>query len=409
MEFYEAQLDNGLQIVAERSPSVHSVAAGFFVRTGARDETSEISGVSHFLEHMAFKGTERHTAEDVNRIFDEVGAKYNASTGEEVTLFYAAVLPEYLPHTFDLLSDIIHPSLRQEDFDMEKNVILEEIGMYEDQPTFTVYEKLMQKHFAGHPLGRSILGTSASVSALTSEQMREYHRRRYTAGNIVLAVAGNFEWRDVHSLAREYCGAWTAGAAPRPIAEARPAGGLEVVVKPASLQEHVMQMAPAPPADHPLRFAAELLAVVVGDDTGSRIFWEMVDPGYVETGELGYNEFDGSGAYLGYFGCTPDQTVKNVERLRKIFDDVNENGVTDLELTQAKNKVASRVVLRSERPMGRLGSLGHNWLHRHEYRSVAADLHAVRAVTTGEIRELLQVYPLRQLTTAAVGPLESLD
>src|SRR5439155_14220684 len=135
----------------------------FLVRTGSRDETTEVSGVSHFLEHMAFKGTERHSAEDVNRIFDEVGAKYNASTGEEVTLFYAAVLPEYLPHTFDLLSDIIHPSLRQEDFDMEKNVILEEIGMYEDQPTFTVYEKLMQTHFAGHPLGRSILGSSASV------------------------------------------------------------------------------------------------------------------------------------------------------------------------------------------------------------------------------------------------------
>ena len=409
MEFYEAQLDNGLQIVAERCPSVHSVAAGFFVRAGARDETDEVSGVSHFLEHMAFKGTERHSAEDVNRIFDEVGAKYNASTSEETTLYYAAVLPEYLPHTFDLLSDIIHPSLRQDDFDMEKKVILEEIGMYDDQPTFTVYEKLMQKHFSGHPLGRSVLGTNASVGNLTSGQMRDYHHRRYTAGNIILAVAGNFEWRDLHSLARDYCGGWTAGGGPRAVSEARPTGGMEVVVKPSILQQHVMQMAPAPPADHPLRFAAELLTIIVGDDTGSRIFWQMVDPGFVETAELGYNEFDGSGVYMAYFGCAPEETVQNLQRLSDIYEDVRRNGVTEVELTQAKNKVAARVVLRSERPMGRLGSLGHNWLQRREYRSVADDLATLRAVSSDDIRKLLEIYPLTQLTTAAVGPLESLE
>jgi predicted Zn-dependent peptidase len=128
LEFHEARLPNGLQIVAEHSPSVHSVALGFFVRTGARDESDEVAGVSHFLEHMVFKGTERHSADDVNRIFDEVGAKYNASTSEETTLFYAAVLPEYLPKSLELLADIVRPALRQDDFDMEKKVILEEIG-----------------------------------------------------------------------------------------------------------------------------------------------------------------------------------------------------------------------------------------------------------------------------------------
>ena len=122
MKFHQTTLDNGLNIVAELNPSAQSLAVGFFVRTGSRDETSEVSGVSHFLEHMAFKGNETYSADDVNRIFDEVGAKHNASTSEEITLFYAAILPEYLPRTFEILSGLLYPSLRQDDFDMEKKV-----------------------------------------------------------------------------------------------------------------------------------------------------------------------------------------------------------------------------------------------------------------------------------------------
>ncbi len=283
MEIHEARLANGLQIVAEKSPAVHSVALGFFVRTGSRDETDEVAGVSHFLEHMAFKGTARHSADDVNRVFDEVGAKYNASTSEEVTLFYAAVLPEYLPSTCDLLADIIRPALRKEDFDMEKKVILEEIGMYDDQPTYTAYENLMQKHFSGHPLGRSVLGTNESISALECEKMRAYHQNRYAAGNIILAVAGKFDWPQMLDLAHKSCDHWPAGGGARPQVEAHPAGGLNLVSRASSMQQHVMQMSPAPPADSPMRYAADILTVIVGDDTGSRLFWEMVDPGYAET------------------------------------------------------------------------------------------------------------------------------
>jgi predicted Zn-dependent peptidase len=408
LQFHEARLPNGLTMIAEESPSVHSVALGFFVRTGARDETDEVSGVSHFLEHMAFKGTARHSADDVNRVFDEVGAKYNASTSEEVTLFYAAILPEYLPSTFDLLADIIRPALRREDFDMEKKVILEEIGMYDDQPTYTAYEKLMQTHFSGHPLGRSVLGTNESIGALTCEQMRGYHQNRYTAGNIVLAVAGKFDWPELLELTNRHCAPWPAGGGRRDRVEARPRGGKSLVTKPASLQQHVMQMAPAPPADSPLRYAADILSVIVGDDTGSRFFWELIDPGVAETADLGYTDFDGSGAYMCYFSCAPDEARANVERVRSIFNDINRNGVKEVELAQARSKVASRIVLRSERPMGRLSSLGHNWVHRDEYRRVEDDLETLRNLKLADIRELLEAYPLEQLTTSTVGPLESL-
>ena len=300
MQFHQTQLDNGLTVIGELNPHVHSVAVGFFVRAGSRDETPEVSGVSHFLEHMAFKGTDKYTAEDVNRIFDEVGAKYNASTSEEITLFYAAILPEYLRTTFDLLSGILFPSLREEDFAMEKNVILEEIGMYDDMPSFVAYEHLMRTHFAGHPLGMSILGSKESITALTAEQMRRYHRDHYRAGNITLAVAGNTQWMEVLDLAHEFCAGWPAGATDRPTHEARPRGGRTVVAREQSQQQHVMEMSPAPAAADDLRIAAELLSVVVGDDSGSRLYWDLVDPGHAEAADLGYNEYEGSGTWMTY-------------------------------------------------------------------------------------------------------------
>src|SRR5262245_38371816 len=151
--FHHETLDNGLEIVAELNPSVQSVAFGFFVKAGSRDETADVHGVSHFLEHMAFKGTDRFSGDDVNRIFDEAGADYNAATSEESTVYYAAVLPEYLSAALEIQAGILRAALRDEDFETEKQVILEEIGMYEDQPSVVAYDHAMQTHFRQHPLG----------------------------------------------------------------------------------------------------------------------------------------------------------------------------------------------------------------------------------------------------------------
>jgi predicted Zn-dependent peptidase len=408
VKFHETKLANGISVIAELNPSVLSVAAAFFVRTGARDESADVAGVSHFLEHMAFKGDGKHSADDVNRIFDEIGARYNASTSEETTMFYAAVLPEYLPAVFEVLAGLLRPSIRTADFEVERKVILEEIGMYEDQPSFIAYENAMKTHFGGHPLGQSILGSKASISALKRDQMAHYHDEHYRGGNITIAVAGNTDWDEVLKLANEWCGKWPAGLAPRATDEANPKGGKSVTVKESSTQQHVMQMAAAPSATSPLRLAAELLSVIVGDDSGSRLYWDLVDPGLAESADLSYNEYEGSGAYLTYLCSTPESTADNLRRIAAIYDDVNEHAVTEEELEQAKNKVASRIVLRSERPMGRLSSLGSNWVYRGEYRSVQDDLDSFRKITVDDIRELLAAYPLGQLSTAAVGPLPTL-
>lgn len=405
MSFHHLTLENGLEVVAETNSDVHSVAFGFYVKAGSRDETPEVSGVSHFLEHMAFKGTEKFTSEDVNRIFDEIGADNNAATGEESTVFYASTLPEYLPKAFEIQASILYPTLRQDDFDMEKNVILEEIGMYADQPSSVAYDNVMQAHFQGHPLCQSVLGTTASVGALTSTQMRDYHKTHYLAGNIVLAVAGNVEWSVVQELAQKHCGHWPKGSCPRIVKDLQPKPSTKFILKDQCQQEQVIQLSPAPSGNDPLRFAAELLSVVVGDDCNSRMYWELLDPGLVESAEMAYYEYEDAGSYLTFLNGPPEDTHTNLEIIADIYADVNKNGLTEDELEQAKNKVCSRLVLRGERPMGRLGSLGNNWLLRREYRTIADDLAIVRSITRADIRKLLDRYPLGQMTTIGVGPL----
>ena len=165
MPFHTHRLPNGLQLIGETIPTARSTAVGFFVQTGARDEVGTESGVSHFLEHMMFKGTPRRTALEVNLDFDRIGASYNAYTSEENTVYYAAVLPEYLPTAVDILTDILRPSLRLDDFTTEKQVILEEIKMYEDSPGSMAWDYAKQIYFDKHPLGNSILGTTDSITA----------------------------------------------------------------------------------------------------------------------------------------------------------------------------------------------------------------------------------------------------
>ena len=408
MHFHHETLDNGLPIIAEVNPRAVSTAIGFFVRTGSRDETPNVSGVSHFLEHMAFKGNDRYCADDVNRIFDEIGAKYNASTSEEVTLFYAAVLPEYVDRAFELLAALLYPSLRDDDFETEKQVILEEIGMYDDMPAFVAHEHAMRAHFGTHPLGMSILGPPESIRDLTAERMRAYHRARYCAPNITLAAAGQIDPAHLRSLAERYCGQWPSGSPARDTSVAAPAGGREIITRDTILQQHVTLMSAAPPASSELRFAADLLAVIVGDTQGSRMYWELVDPGHAEAAELNFNDYDGTGAWISYLCCRPEQTADNLQRLREMFTRLAEDGVTADELLQSQNKVASRIVIQSERPMGRLSSLGGNWLYRQEYRSVQDDLAELRSITRNQIQDVLRDYPLMPTSLVGVGPLTDL-
>jgi predicted Zn-dependent peptidase len=409
MSFHHHTLNNGLQVIGEISPSARSVALGFFVRTGARDETPEVSGVSHFLEHMIFKGTPNRSAFDVNRDFDRIGADYNAFTSEENTVFYAAILPEYLPQAVDILADILRPSLRPDDFDMEKKVILEEIGMYEDQPMSSAFDRVRRLYFAEHPLGNSILGTTQSVGALTRVQMEEYFRRRYVATNVTVAAAGNYPWERLLELVEKRCGGWEAGPVGRQAVRETPgSGGFEVVRKEQVTQEHVIVMSPGPAADAPLRHAATTLALAVGDDSGSRLYWALVDPGLVDSADTGFQDYEGTGSFYTSFSCEPGQAQENLDIVLGVLSEVQQGGITAEELQQAKSKILSRLVRAGERPKGRMRALGMDWTYLHQYWSVDDDVRAYDAVTLDSIRQVLDRYPLDRATTLALGPLPAL-
>ena len=409
MPFQTHTLPNGLTVIGETSPSARSVALGFFVRTGARDETPEVSGVTHFLEHMVFKGTPRRSALDVNIDFDRIGANYNAFTSEENTVFYAAVLPEYLAQAVDILADILRPSLRVEDFEMEKNVISEEIGMYEDQPNWSAYDHAKRVYFADHPLGHSILGTPESIRALTRDQMHAYFERRYVAPNITVACAGNFDWPRLVDLVTQHCGGWNGGQAGRQdVRDARGSGGFEVLVREKVAQEHVVLMSPGPAADSPLRHAAGTLAMAVGDDTGSRLYWALIDPGLADSADASFHEYEGTGAFYTSFSCEPGLAESDLAKVRQVLSEVQRDGITEDELRQAKSKILSRVVRGSERPMGRMQAIGMDWTYLHQYRTVDDELRAFDAVSLKTIREVLDQYPLDRLTTFALGPLKEM-
>ena len=323
MPFHSTRLPNGLQIIGETSPSARSAAVGFFVRTGARDETPDVSGVSHFLEHMMFKGTPRRTALEVNLDFDRIGAKYNAYTSEEFTVYHAAVLPEYLSPVIDILTDILRPSLRSEDFDTEKQVILEEIDMYDDQPPSAAGEHARKIYYGEHPLGNSVLGSKASVGGLKRDQMHGYFARRYGASNVLVSAAGNFNWDEFVRLIVGQCSRWESGESGRGSRrEWTGRGGLHVLTREKVQQEYVQLMTGGPPADSMRRYAADTLALAVGDSYGSRLYWALIDPGLADSADLGYYEYDTNGQVSANFTCEPERTAENLEIVQEILAEV---------------------------------------------------------------------------------------
>ncbi|MCA9141973.1 MAG: insulinase family protein [Planctomycetaceae bacterium] len=404
MEFRRQTLDNGLEVIAEISPKAYSTALGFFVNAGSRDETDEISGVSHFLEHMVFKGTPTRSAEDVNRELDEIGSQSNAFTSEEHTVYYARVLPENQSRATDLLSDIMRPSLRDEDFDMEKQVIIEEIAKYEDQPPFGAFEKCMAAHFGDHPLGRSVLGTAETVGALTSQQMRAYFEQRYSPGNIVLVASGNVDFDQLVADAERNCGSWTPFKVSREQARAAEHSGLSVIQKETAAQEYVVQIANGPAADDEDRYPARLMATIIGDDTGSRLFWELIDTGRAEFASISPYEFQGTGIFMTYLACMPEDTAECLEQIRRVFEESQRNGLTEDELLRAKSKICSDLVRHNESPARRLFSVGNNWLQRTAYKTVRETVDSYERVTLDEVNAALAKYPLTVSTIVAVGP-----
>ncbi len=403
--FEHAVLPNGLTLIAETQPEAHTAAVGFFVKTGARDETPELMGVSHFLEHMMFKGTARRTADDVNREFDELGADYNAFTSHEQTVYYAHVLPEFLDRAVDLLGDMLRPSLRVEDFDMEKNVILEEIGMYDDRPEWRLQDALLEDFFGAHPLGHRVLGTTDTVTALTADQMRGYFEQRYSPDNIVVAAAGKVDFAKLSEQVAALCGGWSPTGASRDTAVPAAAARARAVTDAKQSRHYLGMLCPGPSAQDPRRYAARVLADVLGDAEGSRLYWELVDPGLAEEADFSFMPQDGSGAFLAYASCDPQRAQAVEDALSRVLDQVAaKRDLRPDELERTVNKLATSATLQGERPAGRMHGLGTQWTYQGEYTPLDDELQRLRAVTVDDVASLLQDFSLAPRTVLRMGP-----
>jgi predicted Zn-dependent peptidase len=402
-------LDNGLNIVGEFKEGAQSMAAGYFVRTGARDETAAISGCSHFLEHMMFKGSDRRSAEDVNREFDEIGANYNAFTSEENTVYYGAVLPEFQSRVLDLLTDMMRPTLRQDDFDVEKKVIIEEIALYQDRPRFTVMDEARLVYYAGHPLGNSVLGTTASITALKRDQMHEYFARRYSPNNLSLVLTGAYNWEAAVGRVRHGAGHWKPADAPRHLDSPPAHPGVKVIRNDKFNRVHLCLVAPGVSAQDPARHAADAVAEALGAPEGSRLYWALVDPGLVDTASLYHSEEDGTGAYYAYLSCEVERAQEVLDRTRAVLQAACREGISEEELERAKRKLASGHVLQGETPYGRLMQVGSDWQYRREIRPLSDAVDAQLRVTIQEANALLHARPFDQMAVVALGPIEALS
>src|SRR3982751_4810211 len=385
LTFHHKQLSNGLDVIAEINPDSHSFAAGLFVKTGARDEEVNVNGVSHFLEHMMFKGSSKYTWEDVNRIFDEMGARYNAFTSQEMTAYYANVLPEFTEKAVEPLSHLLRPALRESDFTTEKNVILEEIAMYLDDPGHRLYEKLMEEHFGEHPLAMSVLGSADSIKKLERDEMAAYFARRYGPGNMVLSVTGRLDFDEVVKLADRYMGDWPHVDVARQQPPQMYKPHRIPLTDPKLNRQYTMGMTPGPSAQDDRRFAARVLSDVIGDADGSRFYWALVDNAIADEADFGFYPHDGCGSFYIALTTAPERTEQALAIAMKELEKVKSD-LKDDEVERAKNKIASSLVLSGEVPIGRMRSLGGQWMYNKEYRSLEKDMTTLMAVTTESMR-----------------------
>ncbi len=410
--FHTHRLSNGLQIVAQPMPDFESVAVSYYVRTGSRDEQDpRIAGVSHFLEHMMFKGTQTLDWQQITLEFNKIGAELNAFTSHESTVYYARVLGEYLDRALALLSDMMYPRLAESDFEMEKEVIVNEIARSEDQPYNTAYRRLMQSYFGTHALGHDVLGTPESIRAMKIEQMRDYWQRRYAANNLILSVAGNFDWDHFITLAEQHCSNWRVGESGRDVSHYEPSHAINNIMVDKKLKQQIMLIAmPAVDVKDPDYYAAILGGSILGDSDGSRLYWNIYQKGLAESASAGLWAMDGTGIMLMEANSTPEEAPRVLKLLRAELDSLLEDGVFEDELQRAKDKLISGMVLSSESTFARMRSLSSDWVTEGRLLTIEEEVERVEKVTTTDVMRALQRFPLREKQVlTSLGPLSEAE
>jgi predicted Zn-dependent peptidase len=405
----------GVRVVTERLPSVRSVALGFWIAAGSAGELESEAGISHLLEHMLFRGTERYGSEEIDQIFDAMGAEINAGTDKETTSLYSRVLDRHLEHAFDVMSDMIwHP--RFGELEAEREVVLEEIAMYEDDPQDLVFDVLGRAVFGSHPLGRPVIGTKEVVGVATREQLADFHASRYLPQDVVIAAAGSVDHDELVALAQKVemrrAAAGTGAASP---SDKRTSVSAAVVperrvrfLEKDTEQYHVCLGGPAMARDDERRFALRVLEGVLGGTSSSRLFQEVR-----ERRGLAYSVFSFSNLYATtgdvgvYVGTRPDNLKAALEVLATELHRCVEDPASEEELVRSRENLKGRMVLALESTGARMSRLGASVLNGLPILSLDEMIERIDAVGIAELRELAGgLFDPRLLSVAGVGPAE---
>jgi predicted Zn-dependent peptidase len=409
-------LPGGLRVVTEFLPAVRSVALGIWVGVGSRDEDETHAGATHYLEHLLFKGTKRRTALELSSEMDAVGGEMNAFTAKEYTCYYARVLDADLPLAVDILSDMVTSSLiTPKDVDAERNVVLEEIAMNEDDPSDTVHEAFTAKLYGDTPLGRPILGTTDSINKITRDQIFEHYQARYTPEHLVVAAAGNLDHDTVVELVRQAFGDVLAPRATAEPAPARLAGdqpgssagvGTTLISRSIEQANLVLGCEALARTDH-RRFALGVLNAAFGGGMSSRLFQEVR-----EKRGLAYSVYSFAGQHADtgmwgiYVGCLPSKADDVLAICAEEITRVVEGGLTDAELARGKGQVRGSIVLGLEDPSSRMSRLGKSELVYPRLEPVEEVLVSIDAVTHDDIRAVAADILTRPKALAVVGPFD---
>jgi predicted Zn-dependent peptidase len=404
------RLDCGLTVVTERMPDTRSIAVGFWVGTGSRDEDPMVAGASHFLEHLLFKGTERRTARDIAESIDEVGGDSNAFTTKEYTAFYIRVLSEARAMAIDLLSDIMWaPAFRPDDVEAEREVIGEEILMHADEPADLVHELFAAALFPDHSLGRDVLGDEKTISAMGRDQIAAFHAHHYRPSNIVLSAAGHLDHDEiVASTERAFTGS-AAGTQPARVAPSQP-GGARVVLSRPGEQAHLVVGVPALDRDDEDRYALAAVNHVLGGGMSSRLFQEIRERRGLAYSVYSYRaSYQGAGALAIYVGTSPARAGEVLGLIEAELDRLIAGGISERELAMAKSHLLGSLALSLEDSGARMSRLGRSELVHGRVPPVEELEARLHELTMADVeRVVARVLPGPRVV-AGVGPFTEED
>jgi predicted Zn-dependent peptidase len=408
---HRVQLPNGLIVLSEEMRHIRSVAIGIWIKSGSRDEAPEFNGISHFTEHMVFKGTTTRSAQQIARQVDSIGGNMDAFTGKETICFNIKVLDEHIPVAIDILSDLVlNPVFNPKDIIREKGVILEEIKMDEDNPDYLVHEIFTQNFWKDHPLGKPILGTKETVRSFEQENVLNFYRGRFAPNNIIISAAGNLNHERFVSLIKErFAG---LSAVPNGHRQPAPAVTPRIITRNKKALEQVQLCigVPSHPISHEKRYVSYVLNTVLGGGMSSRLFQKIrEDQGLAYSIYSDLNPYRDTGCLTVYAGTSIESTQKVVESVLAEFRELKSEPVADEELRRAKDQLKGSLMLSLESSTSRMSNLARQEMYFDRFFSLDETIAQIEAVTAKELSEMANhLFQVDKIAITALGNLDGL-